>query len=122
LTRPKPELRCGWCHRIITAPAAGHSTRCVHCRRSLAVPSHIRAACDRCGHRQHLRLRELGSQPLCSVCRNPLVVGDVILSPRHHHRSRRHRRPSLSPGYADAAWAVLIVGLALVITLFVMTR
>ena len=86
------------------------------------MPSHIRAACDRCGHQQHLRLRELSSQPLCSVCGNPLVVGDVILPPRRHHRSRRHRRPSLSSGYADAAWAVLIVGLALVITLFALTR
>jgi len=47
------------------------------------------------------------------------VIGDVVLAPQRRARVHRHRHRHrvFSPAYADAAWAVLIVGLALVVAL-----
>jgi hypothetical protein len=60
---------------------------------------------------------------LCARCSTPLIVGDIVLPPRRHvhhpaHRARRHVHAS---AHADAAWAVLIIGLTIVIAVLALT-
>jgi len=117
----KPTLRCGLCHGVIDDLVGGRSDRCPHCQRSLDLPRHLRLTCDRCGHHHHIRPRELGAERLCPTCGKPFVVGDVALNPRRRHRVQRQSHHTVSRNYADAAWAVLILGLALVIALLAIT-
>lgn len=112
-----PVLRCGWCHGVIDEVGSSTSVRCRHCRHSVVVPSHIHITCDRCGHHTSIRPRTLAAPRLCSQCGAALLIGDVVLTPRRRQRVHHHRHRALSPAYADAAWAVLIIGLALVVAL-----
>ncbi len=78
------------------------------------IPTHIVLHCSRCGHHRHVRPRELRVPRVCGACGQPLLTGDVILAPKRHHHAHRHARARVAPPkYGDAAWAVLIVGLAL---------
>ncbi len=120
-------LHCGSCHQPIDDPGTGHSTRCAQCGRHLAVPSLVGIKCARCGHHQSIPSRELATERVCAKCGATVAVPDIELSPRHHqqqrqnenrHASRHSRRISK---HADAAWAVLIIGLTLVIALLALT-
>lgn len=122
--KPKPRVLCGVCGELIEDLGVGHSTRCAHCSRSVTVPSHVRVECERCGHGHHVRPRELATERLCAKCGAELVIGDLVLAPRRRHRVRRMRYQHHAPGgsaYADAAWAVLILGLTLVISILALT-
>ncbi len=67
------------------------------------------------------RLREIGTERLCARCSQTITIGDVVLVPRRSARSQaRHHYAGGTP-QADAAWAVLILGLTLVITLLGLT-
>ena len=119
-----PALRCGSCLEVIPSATLGRSTRCAHCGRALSVPSHVRLKCSRCNHSQHIRSRELGTERLCAKCGQTLLVEDVILHPRqrrHHAIHHTHANNHYISAHADAAAAVLIVGLTLVITVLALT-
>jgi|GEM_PF-3853912 len=119
----QPALRCGWCHAVIVDVGLGTTARCDHCHHSVRVPSYIRVTCDRCRHHRRIRPREVVLPQLCAHCGAQLVIGDVILEPRRGRHVQRHRHHHhLSPAYADAAWAVLIIGLALVVVLLALMR
>jgi hypothetical protein len=87
----------------------------------------------RCNRQQRIRIGELRAERLCAVCAKPLEIGDVILPPRRHththaraahapHRAHRRHRPGAPSGHhGDAAWAVLIIGLTLVICVLSLT-
>lgn len=120
-TSPRPVARCGWCYAIVSETGGARTTRCPNCRRSLEVPTNLPATCERCGEVQHVPLSELGGERPCLVCGRPLTVGDVLLIPRRRRRVRSRRRRSSVPDYADAAWAVLIIGVTLLIALFSLT-
>jgi hypothetical protein len=83
--------------------------------------------CAHCGHRHHIRPRELGTPRVCVSCTQPLSISDVVLAPRRHHRNKhqnhqtRHGRRGAHSDFADAAWAVLIIGLAVLLALGALT-
>lgn len=110
-----PVARCGSCGEIVTDIGLGRSTRCGRCRRSLTVPSHIQLACSRCGHSQRVHLRKLDAEWLCCNCGQSMTADDLTLTPRHWRGSHRHRHGRIK--HADAAWAVAVLALTLLIAL-----
>jgi DNA-directed RNA polymerase subunit RPC12/RpoP len=120
----QPGLRCGACHALVPLPANTTAVRCPTCKRRLHLPARVPVACIRCGKSRTLQLTELTQHRLCANCSQPLTVGDVVLRPHHH---RRHHTPSQRAehrrsNYADAAWAVLMLGVVVLITLVVLAR
>lgn len=110
-----PGFFCAACHHPIhdiTTPLQ----RCPGCARRLTVPHHVSIRCDRCGRRHQVRVTELRTERHCAACSKPLVIADVALAPRHrhHHHHRPHSRLHGSlDRRSDAAWAVLIIGLTI---------
>lgn len=118
----RPDVLCGYCHQVINDPSPGRTTMCEHCGRKLGVPSYVSTRCQRCGHRHRIRFRELATERVCANCGWTLAVGTIILTQRQHHRNTlRHVRHRQTSAHADAAWAVLIVGLTLVIAVLALT-
>lgn len=118
----RPDVLCGMCHQILEDPSPGRTTQCEHCGRRLGVPSHVSTRCQRCGHRHRIRFRELATERVCANCGWTLAVGTVILTPRRRHRHAvRHVHHRHASAHADAAWAVLIIGLTLVIAVLALT-
>lgn len=123
-----PQLRCGWCQELVPDTGNGRYVRCEACGHTLHIPSHVSAQCVRCNRQQRIRIGELRAERLCAVCGKSLELGDVVLPPRRHqhthaaHRSHRRHRPGTPGGHhGDAAWAVLIIGLTLVICVLSLT-
>jgi hypothetical protein len=121
-----PDLLCGACRGAVEVTAVGGRTRCPHCERSLAVPTHVTVKCGRCGRRHHVPLQQVRTERVCADCSCPLEVGDVVLNPRRRHhpghrphpkRQRPHHHHHALDKRADAAWAVLIIGMAILISL-----
>ncbi len=118
---PVYRLYCGWCHATIDDVGAHHVAHCARCGRHVTVPSYITVVCDRCGRSARVPPRRLGSERLCAVCGNVLKAGDLVLTPyrrRHHHHHPHHA--ATSP-YGDAAWAMLIIGLTLLVLVLSLT-
>ncbi len=118
---PVYRLYCGWCHATIDDVGAHHVAHCARCGRNVTVPSYITVVCDRCGRSARVPPRRLGSERLCAVCGNVLKAGDLVLTPyrrRHHHHHPHHA--ATSP-YGDAAWAMLIIGLTLLVLVLSLT-
>jgi DNA-directed RNA polymerase subunit RPC12/RpoP len=116
-----PRYFCSICSQAIDEIPFTSWMRCPHCQHGLAIPTRVRAACLRCGHEHHIPVHELTNERLCATCGNELARPDVLLPARHrHHRHRRHRALRLrrTDRRTDAAWAVLIVGLTILICLF----
>jgi ribosomal protein L34E len=113
-------LRCAACGGPITDAGHGSWTRCPHCNRSVTVPGHIVLTCDRCGNTQQVRPSELKTLRLCAECSKPLEGLEILLAPRrrrHRHHQRQVQRADIGSGYADAAGAALVIGLAIIIVL-----
>ncbi len=117
----KPQMLCGTCGKVIEELGFGHSARCPHCGHGVVIPHHIRVECDRCGHTTRARLRELGTERLCAKCSKSILIANVVLTPRRSLRSRPRNRYVGGTPQADAAWAVLILALTMVITLLGLT-
>ena len=118
----RAQLRCGSCRQPISNVGLGRTVCCPKCRETLHVPDDFRVGCGRCGHGQSIPAREYGLERLCANCGKPFALQDVTLPPHqlhpHAHHVRRHR-PAGSHG--AAAWAVLILGLTLVIVVLALT-
>jgi LSD1 subclass zinc finger protein len=114
------QLICGACQTPIEQLGGGFRVRCARCNRSLKVPAFVRVKCGRCGNHQHVRPRELGMERLCAKCGKELLIPNLTLTPHHHPRARRAKRHHGS-AHADAAWAVMILGLTLLVAVLALT-
>lgn len=118
----QPEILCGCCHQVIEDPGVGRTTQCAHCGRKLSTPTHVSTRCQRCGHRHRIRFSELATERVCANCGWTLAIGTIVLMPRHRRRHTvRHVHHGHAGAHADAAWAVLIIGLTLVIAVLALT-
>jgi hypothetical protein len=118
---PGYHLYCGWCHATIEDVGGRHVTRCDGCGRNVAVPSYITVLCERCGHSARIAPRKLATERLCTVCGKTLKIGDLVLAPYRHHHQHHHQHHVAAKSYGDAAWAMLIIGLTLVILVLSLT-
>jgi hypothetical protein len=116
-----PPYVCGVCQQILPPPGAGAHVRCPACHRSLHVSTHVRLVCGRCNHTQYVRHTELGAERICAKCSNTLSLDEVVLSPRRHVRRHHHHHRHHSTERADAAGAVLIIGITILIMVLAMT-
>jgi len=121
-TRSAPFFRCGHCLAVIPEAALDPSLRCPACHKRNALPRGVRASCERCKHRQHVRIRQLTSEPRCAACGQVLSIEDVILTPLHRrrrshesgHAGRYRRREG---GRGQGVLTLLIVGVGALLAL-----
>ena len=118
-TPSRPIIICGVCRTPIEDVLLARRTRCPHCDRNLRVPTHVRAQCPRCGRAVRVRTSERSVQRFCVGCGMALDIDDVVLTPRRRRRvhTHSHRPRHTLDRRADAAWAVMIIGLAILICL-----
>ncbi len=119
----KPAVLCASCRAPMKNLIAGQDTRCPSCNRHVHVPSRIRLECDRCRQTAYARPWELGAARLCAKCGKPLVIDEILLSPRRRrrHTHHHHSHGTAAAPHADAAWGVLIVGLTLITVVAALT-
>jgi hypothetical protein len=60
-------------------------------------------------------LQEMPAGRLCAKCGASVIVPALELAPCHRRGSRRHAHAAA--GHADAAWAVIVLALTLLIAL-----
>lgn len=120
---PAPVILCGWCREALAGLESGRVVRCHHCGRALSAPSRVTASCTRCGHSQRIRIRESRTEHLCAKCGQTLTLSEIVLPPRRHraHSAHHHHRYVGGSAHADAAYAVLIIGLTIVIAVLALT-
>ena len=118
---PAFTLRCGWCDGMLENVGVGRVARCRHCHGAVRVPVDVLVACVHCGQSRSVRLSELTSPQQCPACSHPIATVDLVLAPHRRRRPNHRRHHAAADNHADAAWAVLIIGMTLVAAAIALT-
>lgn len=117
-----PQFRCGSCLANLDPPSSRAHVRCKHCATRLLVPARLRVRCPRCHAKASVSALHAPQEHVCAACGHRALLGEIRL-PALRGQPAVHRVHPQSHGsaHADAAWAVMIVGLTLVIAVVAST-
>lgn len=117
-----PLFRCGSCLANLEPPSSRAHVRCKHCATRLMVPARLRVRCPRCHTKASVSALHAPREHVCAACGHRALLGEVRLPALRGQPAVHTVHPQgHGSAHADAAWAVMIVGLTLVIAVVAST-